>query len=373
MTITYLVRIRNRAGIRQWDVGDFLSLNYSKIVNDVGSLTVDLAGNHEAIATLERDGQVEIWRYDDVAGITPYCDFYGLYRDFDMAHQGDSVNGVYTLKCVGQKHFLKRAIDGFPAGVNDRNDFTTQPAETVMKLMVQYNATADATVANGRLLESGTFANYITVATDTGAGTSITKAFAHRNLLEALQEIATLGGLDFELVKTGAQAWEFRTYTLLGTDLSAIVKFSMSWGNMRNPQLTGGNLDESTVAIVGGEGDGDARDFLVRTGPNYDVDDNHIEFFVNASNQFVDSLEAAGDARLNEVRARQDLRFDVLNQGAYRYGQNYCAAGALGDKVTVNYAGVSLVKKITGVHIAVSNPSGSDKAEQIRLDMVTAL
>lgn len=372
MTTQYIVRIRNRAGVRQYDVTDFLALDYSKYVNDVGLLNVDLSGSHQAIAALEKDGQVEVWRYDDDEDMAPYCDFYGLYRGRNRTTPRENKNGIFTMKCVSQLHFLKRALIAFYAGTNLRNDFTADPAETVMKLMVRYNATSDATTGNSRLRTVGTWATHITYAADTAAGSNITKAFAHRNLLEALQEVAVLGGLDFDLVKTAAQAWEFRTYTLLGTDRTATVKFSLEWDNLGNPALVGNDIDEATVAIVGGEGVAGARDFDVFTGPNYVAGYNDIETFVNAAQQGATSLEAAGNARLNELRARDDFRFEVLQLGAYRYGRDYCVAGAMGDKVSVTYYEAQQDKKIRGAHVMVSNSPGSQKSENIRLDMVNA-
>lgn len=371
MAIQYIARVRDRAGARQYDVTDFLALSYSKYVNDVGRLEVQLRGNHPAIDALEKDGQIEIWRFDDVAGIAPYCDFYGLYRDRDRQTPRESKNGLFTLKAVSQLHFLKRALIAFYAGTNLRNDFVADPAETVMKLMVQYNATAAATTGNSRLRTVGTWAQNITVAADTATGNDITKAFAHRNLLEALQEVATLGGIDFDLVKTGARAWEFRTYALLGVDRTASVKFSLAWDNLGDPVLTGDALDEATVAIVGGEGEESARDFDIVTGPNYAADYNDIEVFVNAAQQGVTSLADAGNARLNELRARDELRFDVLQSTAFRYGRDYCVAGQMGDKVGVTYYEANVTKKINGAHVMVNVSSGGQKAETIRLEMVT--
>ena len=372
MASEYIVRIRNRAGVRQYDVTDFLALSYSKYVNDVGLLNVDLAGNHQAIDALEKDGQIEIWRFDQDAGIDPYCDFYGLYRDRNRTTPRESINGVFTLKAVSQLHFLKRPIIAFDAGTNLRNDFTADPAETVMKLMVQYNATADATVANSRLRTVGSWKSHISVAADTAAGSNITKAFAHRNLLECLQEVAVLGGLDFDLVKTAAQTWEFRTYTLLGVDRTATVKFSTAWDNLEDPSLTGNAIEEATVAIVGGEGQEAARTFDIVTSANHQTEYNDIEVFVDARNQGATSLTAAGEARLNELRARDDFRFNVRDSGAYRYGRDYCVAGAMGDKVSVRYYEATQDKKIRGVHVNVSRAGAGGKAEQIRLEMVNA-
>lgn len=371
MTTQYIVRIRNRAGVRQWDLTDFLALSYAKYLNGWGRLDVRLPNNHQAIDALVKDGQIEVWRFDDTAGIDPYCDFFGLYRDRDRATPAESKNGEFTLKAVEQKHYLWRAVTGHAAGTNLRNDFTAVKAETVMKNLVKYNATASATLLDGRK-RVPTWATLITVAADTAAGSNITKAFAHRKLDDCLQECAVLGGLDWDLVKTGARTWQFRTGTW-GSDLSANVKFSLSWDNMGNPQLAGNAINEETVAMVWGEGTETSRDYLEVHGPNYTADYNDIETYVDAMNQSTAGLQAAGDARLNELRARDDLRFSVMQSGAYRYGREYCVDGALGDIVGVTYYEVTTAKRIRGVQVAVATSSGGQSAEQIQLDMVTAL
>lgn len=371
MTTDYIARIRNRAGARQYDVTDFLSLHYSKYLNGWGVLNVQLPNNHQALDVLEKDGQIEIWRFDDSGGITPYCDFFGFYRDRDRQTPSESKNGIFTMKCVEQKHFMWRAVTGHPAGTNLRNDFTTVAAETVMKNLVKYNATALATLVDGRK-RVPTWASHISVATDTVTGSTITKAFAHRKLDDCLQELAVLGGLDWDLVKVGAQAWEFRTGTW-GSDLSANVKFSLSWDNLGNPQLSGNALSEETVAMVWGEGTAAARDFLEVHGPNYVADYNDIETYVDAGGQTSGSLQAAGDARMNEVRSRDSFSGNALQSGAYRYGREYCVNGTLGDIVGVTYYEETTPKRIRGVQVAVETSSGGQSAEQIQLDMVTAL
>lgn len=370
MATEYFVRVRDIDGVRQEDIGNFLSLTYSKNVNDVGSLRFVLPSNHVAIDALEQDGQIEVWRSDKASGIDWYCDFYGLYRDRDKRTPNDS-NGIFTAKCVGQLDFLDRAIVAFPAGTANRNAWSAVPAETVMKTLVQYNATADATTANSRIRNVGSWANYITVATDSAGGSSITDSYAHKKLLATLQRYASIGGLDFDLVKTGARAWEFRTYALLGTDLSSEISFSTKWGNMGEPQLIGNAVQEPTVAIVAGSNQGIARDFVVRTGPNYAAGINDREIFVNASGQDASELAATGDARLNEQRATDALDFQILQTPAYRYGREYCISGQMGDLVNSYYEEGSVIKKIQGITVAVQTSSGGSKAEQIRGNLVT--
>jgi hypothetical protein len=240
-----------------------------------------------------------------------------------------------------------------------------------MKNLVKYNATSSATLVDGRK-RVPTWVSLISVAADTAAGSSITKAFAHRKIDDCLQECAVLGGLDWDLVKTGARAWEFRTGTW-GSDLSSTVKFSLSWDNLGNPQLTSNGLSEETVAMVWGQDAGASRDFLEVHGPNYVADYNDIEVYVDASNQASTGLQAQGDARMNEVRARDDFTAQALQSGPYIYGRDYCADGVLGDVVALTYYEATINKRIRGAQVSVQTSSGGQKAEQIQLDMVTAL
>lgn len=374
MTTQYEVKVRNRAGALQYSVNDFLGLDYAKYLNGFGRLTVQLSGRHPAIDALEKDGQIEVWRYDDSNNIAPYCDFFGLYRDRDRNTPEESKRGIFKMKCVSQNHYLYRAVTGHAAGTNLRNSFTAVPAETVMKNLVRFNATAEASLtdpspSNGRK-RLPTWRSLITVEADAGGGDNFTKDMAHTEVLTALQEVATVTGLDFDLVKVGARAWEFRTYNPLGSDLTADVKFSLEWDNMGNPVLTGNAIDEKTVAMTWGEGEGAAREFLEVHGPNYADDWNDIEFYVDAKNQGATSLEAAALVRLNEARARDDLGFEA-KQSVFRYGRDYCVNGVMGDKVAVTYYEATETKRIRGVYVVVATSSGSTQAEQIRLDMVT--
>jgi hypothetical protein len=156
----------------------------------------------------------------------------------------------------------------------------------------------------------------------------------------------------------------------LGQDLSGIVKFSDTWDNLVEPSLVGNDIAESTVAIVGGTGEGAARTFEVVTGPNYVADYNDMEVFVDARSQEATSLIDAGTSRLRDLRARDDFRFNVRQSGAWRYGRDYCEAGDIGDLVTVQFYEGTGVKRIVGVNISFAASSGAQSSEQIRLDMV---
>lgn len=365
MAVEYALILKNRAGTTQRVFSDFLALTYRKQINMPGMLQFVVSDQHSAIDYTEQDGQIEVWRWDDANSITAYCDFYGLIGQEDR-QQNDNGLSTVTYSCPGQMDFLSRAIVAYPAGVNNRSVFSNIKAETVMKTLVTRNATSSGTTGDGRVRNVDTWGGYISVEADGAGGNAVNVACAWSNLLEALQDVARIGNLDFSLVKTAAQSWEFRTDTTLGDDRSASVIFSPQRGNMRNPRLVRWRLSEKTVAIVGGRGQESERATVTRTGTNYVATYNSKEVFVQATQVSTTAgLNNAGDIRLDELESRDDITWDVIQVPSTLYGKHYF----LGDLVTGYYAGVTATKQIDAVTVSVQ-PS-SERVEEIAIETVT--
>lgn len=349
MATEYKVRVYDRTGTLTHEIVDFYALAYSKRVNAPGMLTISLNGAHAVVSTIALDYQVEVWRRSVAEGIAWYCDFYGLFRDAQRA-AGDGGNVVATLFCPGQMSLLGRSIVGYRTGVADRSEFTSAKAETIAKTLVLYNATTSGTTGDGRVRDvtlSG-----ISNQADGATGNTLDVACSFQNLLSALQEISAVGGGDFDLIKTGGATWQYRWYAgQRGTDRSASVVFSLAYGNMASPVLRYNAIDERTVAIVGGQGEEDARAVVVRTGANYNAAYNAVETFVDGRNYTTTAgLNAQGDRQLSDSQARVSLEFDVLQTTATTYGQEY----DLGDLVKAVFAEYSATKKIIGVSVSVT-------------------
>lgn len=381
MAVDYFVKIYSRAGIEQelltGRLGDpssvyngYTNLSYIKEVNGVGNGAIVIHAESGAIDSLvpagvtELDAQVEIWRADADNGIDAYCDFYGLLRDheFFTDDQGTTFLIAYLNE---QSDFLRREIVGYPADTADRSLFSAQPTETILKTLVTRNATSSGTTGDGRIYNVDSWGANISVEADGAGGTTQTKACFGRNLHEVLFEVARAGGLDFSLVKTGAQAWEFRTDTLLGDDRSNEVTFALQYGNMRLPRLRTNRRAEKTVVVVGGRGQESTRTFVRRTGSNYNASYNSFVTFLNDTRYTTTAgLNTAGDERLEELRARDSLIFDVIQVDNARYGLDYF----LGDKVTAYYRGFTYTPQVRKVSIDVRN-RGTSSPEQINVDM----
>jgi hypothetical protein len=364
MSGDYYLVIKGRDGVKRAEVVDMLNLAYTRRVNAPGIVTLDLAPEHHAIAELELDGQVEIWHQDRANGIARSCDFRTLLRGtrYRVDDNGDE---VLTATCVGQLHLLSRRIVAYPAHTTGISSIAATRAETVMRTLVATNCTGLATVANGRARDGAITG--VSVEPDEARGNVVSWSGPWKNVLGELQDLARplVGGGDFDLVSTGPQTWVFRFYPgQIGTDRSSgadAVTFSRAFDNMATPDVTVSRVEEKTVAIVGGQGEEDARQISVRTGPDYTAADA-IETFVDARNAAtLAGLETAGDRALDEARSRPTLTFTPLQTPRTLYRKHYF----LGDLVRARYRDLSVVLKV----VAVTTTLGRDGDEQIVVEL----
>jgi len=348
MSVEYRLDIYTAAGVLQAVLtgsasGGFRTLTYNKRVNVGGMLQFTLDGADPLVPLLEDKGIVEVWRRDAVNGIAWYRDMTGLFRKQERSY----ITGPeFIAICQHPLALLSWRTIGWLAGTADRSEFIGDPAETVMKVMVDYNASANATVGNGRERTANTLG--ITVEADGANGNVVDWYCAWDNLLESLKKLAQVGGGDYNLVSTGAAAWEFRWYTgQLGTDRSASVIFSLEHGNMARPVYKLDRLQEATAAIVCGDGVGAARNVTIRTGTDYaagnDIEIIHADGMLTT----VVGRETAGDQKLRERQAESAFDFDVIQEGAKLYGRDYF----LGDLVTARYDVVEETRKIVAIGV----------------------
>lgn len=366
MATEYEVRIYNAAGALQYILvprNGLIELAYTRKVNEVGlaSVTVELA--NPVVTNLAKDWQIQILRSDAVSGIAWYTDFYGFFRASVLQTDENNVTR-FTAHFACINHLLARSIVGYKAGVSNRSSFAGVVAETIAKTLVTRNATTSGTTADGRVRNVPTWGGYVSVQSDGATGASLSYTCPYRNLLTALQEVATLGGGDFQMVRTAARAWQFRWYnTLLGTNRTGSVLFSPGMNNVANPLLRRGRIDEATVAIAAGSDTGTARAISIYTGATYDASVNSLEMYIDARDQSGNTLADRAELRLEEQRSFDEFSFDVLQTSSTQYGLHYF----LGDWVSAAYGGVSATKKIDAV--TVTYQARGDNPEHIQIGL----
>lgn len=360
MAPEYKIRLYTPAGVLAAEFSDPAYLSYTKQLNAAGSLRFQLLAAHGAVQYLVDKAQVQVWRQNlnigrDSSGAivsmpwTP--DFYGLVRDTDE-NQLRAGTDIVIAECPGVLSMLSWRYIMWAAGTVNRSTFTSVKAETLMKLLVQYNQTASATTAAGRKADGTMTAPVsISIQADGALGNTLgTWSCAWGNLLDELQAIAKVAGGDFDLVQTTPTNYEFRFYPgQRGTDRRTVspLTFSTAAGNIAVPRLQRLRSKVRTSAVVAGADSGAARATTNRTGNGFSSS-NNIEMFVDARNLSVgSSLNAEGDSRLAENRLKEVFTFDVKQQPNCYYGKDY----SVGDLVNVQYKTYATTHRITKVAV----------------------
>lgn len=347
----YDLVIRTPGGTKLAEVSDYLDLTYAKRVNEPGLCAFVLNGDHPAVALLQDKAQIEVRRRDRALGLARYTDFYGIYR----AQQRTRTDTTrFTARCPGALHLLSWRVIAYAANTANQTTFSAQKAETILKRLVQYNASPSATTANGRVRDGTTLNGFtITIEADGLRGTTLDWTCAWKPLLAQVQDLARVAGGDIDLIKTGAATYEFRFYAgQRGVDRRTTVLFAVNRGNLAEVTYDLDRTSEASVAIVGGQGQDSARTVITRTGATYSAT-NDIETFVDGrSNGTTAALQADGDAALDAARARSRIQGKILQTTGSAYGLHYAVGGALGDLVRVREWGLTWDQKIRGVTIA---------------------
>lgn len=372
MTTRYWLNIFDLtgAGVAQLSDSDanagFQYLVATKKRNDVGILrtTISQVIPQASVFNNLADGEMlmaELNRSDPSEGIETYVEWRGFVRPVKRGAEGVllplEIWGVHENALLDWRRVL------WPANTANRSTFSNVAAETVAKLLVQYNVTASATTAAGRATNGENTSLAITVEADEARGNTISMGVAWLNLLPALQRVATLGGGDWSLeYDEDSHSWEFQWHQpYLGTDRSAEVVFALDRGNMQGPVLDLENPWEATVAVVAGQGQGEDRALVVRTGDNHSSAFTR-EVFIDARDlSTVAALEDRGDERLDEMKSRYTLDFTPMQTDSLRYGRDYF----LGDLAAWRFSGLSGTQQVDSVEIELSD----GKTEQIKIGL----
>lgn len=347
----YRIDIYDVTGAKLSTLANYEALAFTRQRLQPGGGEFTVRADHPAIQSLQDDCLIEIWRKNASVGLDWYTELTGFYTGDRRFWSGYDKR---TVQFAGELDLLRRRTVAWYASVANRTEFSSKPAETIAKTLVEYNAGASATVANGRLRTPATLG--ITNEADGGRGNVLSYNCAWDNLLSALQKIAgKKGNGDFELLRSGHTGRNFVFYWRpgqLGTDRTATLLFSLSRNNMLIPNYARNWRNRRSVAIVGGQGEKSSRATSIRLASDTTFD---FETFVDARDCATAlALEDKGDKVLAEAIEEKTIRFDFAKIPSCVYGVHYF----LGDRVSWDYSGVSgevLIDSVT-IESSASNP-----------------
>lgn len=376
MTVRYKVDIKDVDGNRVALFDDWRGLKIRRNLNEPDIVKLIINGNDERADLFELDGQILVYRKADHVDLDYYVEAQGFLRG-SLIQQFENGKKNYTAYARGWEDLLARRIIGYKSGTEGAQK--EDPAETVMKEYVKENAGSLATTGNGRIRSaaiSELSVEALSAEAAAGAGVIWGGSRAYRNLLEVIQEIANVTSLDFEIEKTGAKAWEFKTGAI-GNDRTdtdydrstgkngagyAPVVFSSERGTIQEISYKNSRMDEVNVVFALGKGEGALRAIVTRTDPDA-IDDSFIndrEISRNGSSQdFTYELEDFGDDWLEELGVNPEFKFIVKQTESQFYGKDYF----IGDSVTAKLDDIVEHRRIVGADINV----GASEREELSL------
>lgn len=337
----YHVALTTDAGRPLLELDSFTSMEYVKVVDGVGSLTLRWP-EHLHPKYLSRDNQIRVFR--ETSFRPSYLDFIGFLRFWSFQTAEDGAN-ITTLIAKDPNELVNRRIIAYPSGTGKAMT-SVAFVDDAMKDLANENMGPGATDTN-RTLPS-TFS----VQGDDSAGPDIQKQFAWRNLVRTLNNLSsaarTIGNKVFWVVTpVGIQAnglldLSFQTsIDVPGNDQSWKVGvddqpmiFGLDYGNLSQPDLSYDYTDEVNHVYVGGGDQGAARTIVERSDTARIEASiyNRREAFVDARNEPDANLADLGDAALAEGRPRIKFSAKLLSGEQTPYGR-----WGIGDLVTVDY------------------------------------
>jgi len=351
-------------GVRKGVIQAFESLEYVKTQNAIGALVINMPRGLIQYDQFSVGDIFEVWR--EKGGVLELQNETAYFLQ-DWEFWTDS-NGAEYIRLVAfdANWLLDTAIVWAYSGSAAASK--TGKPDDMLKAIVKEQLGADSGIASRTKL---------TCAPDLSAGGSaITKAFAYRNVLTVLQEIAEVAKetndvwLGFDVVRTAPGTFEFRTYTgqrgqnhgRASGDPRLVGK---QYGNLSQAVFGTYHADERNVVLVAGQGEEDARTLVTRSNNKrmFASKWNRREYFKDSRDDSTTAaLEADGDAALDEFRPRQVLTGTLHDTPGMQFGIHY----QFGDVLSAEAFGYHVDCHVGSVRVRVDQDGGEQLDIKLR-------
>ena len=350
-------------GVRKGVIQAFNSLEYIKTQNAIGSLVVNLPRGLLQYDQFSVGDIFEVWR--EKGGVLELQNETAYFlQNWEFWTDGDGAEYI-QLTAFDANWLLDTAIVWAYAG-SEAASKTDYP-DDMMKVIVEEQLGATSGVTSRTKLSC---------APELGAGgAAITKAFAYRNVLTVLQEIAEVANeagvwLGFDVVRTAPGTFEFRTYTGQrgqnhGRASGDPRLVGRQYGNLSEATFGTYHADERNTILVGGQGEDSARELVERNNTTrmYASKWNRREYFKDSRDDTTTAtLEADGDAALDEFRPRQVLTGTIHDTPGMQYNIHY----GFGDILSVEAFGYHVDCHVGSVRVRVDQDGGEQLDIRLR-------
>lgn len=356
----YQIKLYDPFGTFLCQLDGFTSLDYARVVNGAGALSIQIPPFYDQFIFLGKDikpdNRIEIRR--SINGQIFYLDTdtQWLIRGAQKILKGTGER--YTvIKAKDANDLLDRRIVAYASGSAQAEK--TAVADNLIKAIVRENLGSSATDT------ARDWSSYLAVQADLSLAPSIGKAFSRRNVLQVLQEIAlssyqTGTYLAFDVVATSQSQLEFRTYIgQRGIDhrwptSTSPLLFGAEFGNLTDIVRGYDHSEEVTYGYSGGQGQGASRAIgtasdSVRIGQS---PFGRIEQFSDARQTSSATLLAdEADMIVKNGLPKNIFEARIIDTPQATYGLHY----GFGDYVTAVFEGESIDCRIEKIRIQVKD------------------
>lgn len=342
MSVDYEIRLYSAAGIQVCaPIYDFESLDYSRVVNGVGSMTLVL--NETSVnyyQFMERDAQIEIYRRYSGGNFYLEGETVWLVRYYERQLMPKAPPILKIIAFDGNELLKRRSII-YAAGSTQATK--TAALDNMMKSIMLENFGASAAGLRNISASLGIQANFT-------AAPSKTQSFQGKRVLELFQELAGLSYtagtyLAFDVVAgtSSSTRWEFRTYTgARGVDHSypngiPPVQLDPALANLSEVVRATDFRDEVTNVIAGGQGT--ASDRMVFSSPDATRVTGPVSYYEKwldaRNNNDAIGTQADADAELRLSKVKRSFKGKLIETDNLLYGRDF----KFGDIVSASYLG----------------------------------
>ncbi len=341
-------------GVRKGVIQAFNSLEYVKTQNQIGSLVVNLPRGLLQYDQFSVGDIFEVWREKN--GVLELQNETAYFLQ-NWEFWADSEGAEYIrLTAFDANWLLDTAIVAAFSGSEEAEK--SGIPDDLMKAIVSEQLGSAAYAWRSKITE----------APNLGAGgASISKAFAYRNVLTVVQELAELATeagvwLGFDVVRTAPGTFEFRTYTgQRGQDHGRASGdprlVGKQYGNLSEATFGTYHADERNWVQVAGQGEGGSRVLIYRENiARRDASKwNRREYFKDSRDESdTDILNADGDAALEEFKPKQRLTGTIHDTPGMQFGIHY----QFGDVLSVEAFGYFVDCHVKAVRVKVDQDGG---------------
>lgn len=335
------------------DLSYFSYLDYTLVVNEIGSLTLEIPGEYGG--DLGEDYRLEIYRNGDLLGETQFLVTHDGGR---LSQDGEFVTAIQASSALS---ILRWPIVNCAPGTLYSHH--SGYAGNIIKALIRQNIGALATDTSRDMSE------HLVVQANADDGAILAIDAGWQRLMDTVKQVvagSAENGVDlyYDIVKNDSGLLELRTYTgQRGDDLSTTMALSPERQNLAQPVLVKDYTAAANRVIVAGTGQEIWRNVV--EVPNSDQVNNspwgYIKEHFYATEQAKTATEAVsfGEAYIRRNANKISVSGKPTSTEGVQYGVHY----KWGDKITVEFLGYIAVVYLHRVHGTVRDGNETIEVE----------